>query len=212
MMNATSESPLPASDDDLNRLFGVKKPFAAPIHLSHPLDMERRLTADEAAQICERDSAIKPNTRASWSLHPIRINGVLWAGLSRISARGGRHAEATWHLPVASGIGQLRLTADLGDGRKLSKDECRQMRSIGGDFAGANPNWAVKPSSASHGTVTLYRYTGQNRITVGSICLAPEPEAPTTLLENARPAGEARERRQFKDLPESLRRNAFVLF
>ena len=40
-----------ASDADLNHLFGIKKPFLAPLHLSIPLNAPRRLTADEAAQI-----------------------------------------------------------------------------------------------------------------------------------------------------------------
>src|SRR5574337_496111 len=111
------------ADADLNHVFGIKKPFMAPLQLSIPLNAPRRLTPDEAAQICERDSPIKPTTRDTWEIEPISINGVLHAALSKMSKRGGRHAESTWHLPIAGGIGHLRLSSPLGSGRALTKAE-----------------------------------------------------------------------------------------
>lgn len=161
-----------ASDADLNHLFGIKKSFLAPLHLSIPLNAPRRLTADEAAQICERDSAIKPTTRDNWELSPVSINGLLHAALSKMSNRGGRHAESTWHLPTA-GVGQLRLSSPLGSGRALTKDECRQLRSIDDRFAGANPAWTVKPSLSNPLQVDIVRYQNVNMWTVGQLSLAP---------------------------------------
>jgi len=142
------------------------------LHLSIPLNAPRRLTPDEAAQICERDSAIKPTTRDNWELSPISINSLLHAALSKMSNRGGRHVESTWHLPTA-GVGQLRLSSPLGSGRALSKDECRQLRSIDDRFAGANPSWTVKPSLSNLLQVDIVRYKNVNMWTVGQLSLAP---------------------------------------
>lgn len=161
------------SDADLNHLFGIKKPFLAPLHLSISLNAPRRLTPDEAAQICERDSAIKPTTRDNWELSPVSINGLLHAALSKMTNRGGRHAESTWHLPTAGGVGQLRLSAFLGSGRALTKEECRQLRSIDDRFAGANPAWTVKPSPSNLLKVEIVRYQKMNMLPVGQISLAP---------------------------------------
>ncbi|TXT25397.1 MAG: hypothetical protein FD131_4598 [Rhodocyclaceae bacterium] len=174
-----------ASDADLNHLFGIKKPFLAPLHLSIPLHAPRQLTPDEAAQICERDSAIKPTTRDNWELSPVSINGLLHAALSKMSNRGGRHAESTWQLPTA-GVGQLRLSSPLGSGRALTKDECRQLRSIDDRFAGANPAWTVKPSPSNLLKVDIVRYQKMNMLPVGQISLAPLPPPQSA---SARPKG-----------------------
>lgn len=170
-----------ASDADLDHLFGIKKPFLAPLHLSISLNAPRRLTPDEAAQICERDSTIKPTTRDTWEIAPVSINGLRHAALSKMSNRGGRHAESTWHLPTA-GIGQLRLASPLGSGRALTKEECRQLRSIDDRFAGANPAWTVKPSPSNPLAVDIVRYQNSNMLPVGQLSLAPlqsPPAAPT---------------------------------
>ncbi len=175
-----------ASDAELNHLFGIKKPFLSPLHLSIPLNTPRRLTPDEAAQICERDSAIKPTTRDNWELSPVSINGLLHAALSKMSSRGGRHAESTWHLPTA-GVGQLRLSSPLGSGRALTKDECRQLRSIDERFAGANPSWTVKPSLSNLLQVDIVRYKNVNMWTVGQLSLAPmQPLQPSPARPRAR--------------------------
>lgn len=167
-----------ASDADLVHLFGIKKPFLAPLYLSYPLNQARRLSADEAAQLCERDSAIKPSTRDTWEIAPSYVNGVLHANLSKMTRRGGWHAESTWMLPVAPGEGMLRLSAPLGSGRALSKEECRQLRSIGAEFKAANPAWTVKPSERDPLSVLIFRYQRDMMISVGGLKLAPPPPRP----------------------------------
>ena len=169
-----------ASDADLDHLFGIQNPFLAPIYLSYPLNLARRLSADEAAQLCERDSAIKPSTQDAWEIAPVYVNGVLHAHLSKIIRRGGRRAESTWTLPVVPGEGMLRLTSPLGSGRALSKEECRQLRSIGGNFKAANPAWTVKPSGRDPLSVLILRYKGcsMDLILVGGLKLAPPPPCP----------------------------------
>ena len=164
-----------ASDADLFHLFGIKKPFLAPLYLSYPLNQARRLSADEAAQLCERDSAIKPSTRDTWEIAPTYVNGVLQANLSKMTRLGGWHAESTWMLPVAPGEGMLRLSAPLGSGRALSKEECRQLRSIGAEFKAANPAWTVKPSVRDPLSVLIFRYQRDMMISVGGLKLAPPP-------------------------------------
>lgn len=164
-----------ASDADLVHLFGIKKPFLAPLYLSYALNQARRLSSDEAAQLCERDSAIKPSTRDTWEIAPTYLNGVLHAELSKMTRRGGWHAEATWILPVAPGEGMLRLSAPLGSGRALSKEECRQLRSIGGDFKAASPSWTVKPSEKDPLRVLIFRYQRDIMYSVGTLKLAPPP-------------------------------------
>lgn len=134
-----------ASDADLAHLFGGKKPFLAPLWLSQALISPRPLTPDEAAQLCERDAAIKPTTRKNWELAPITINGKLHAALSQMSERNGRHPVATWHLPVAPAVGVLRLCTPLDDGRALTPPECRQLRSFDKKLAFANSAWRVIP-------------------------------------------------------------------
>ena len=166
------------SDADLVHLFGIKKPFLAPLYLSYPLNLARRLSADEAAQLCERDSAIKPSTRDTWEIAPTYVNGVLQANLSKMTRRGGWHAESTWMLPVAPGDGMLRLSAPLGSGRALSKEECRQLRSIGAEFKAANPAWTVKPSDHDLLSVLIFRYQRDTMILVGGLKLAPPPPRP----------------------------------
>ena len=166
------------SDADLVHLFGIKKPFLAPLYLSYPLNLARRLSADEAAQLCERDSAIKPSTRDTWEIAPTYVNGVLQANLSKMTRRGGWHAESTWMLPVAPGEGMLRLSAPLGSGRALSKEECRQLRSIGAEFKAANPAWTVKPSDRDPLSVLIFRYQRDTMILVGGLKLAPPPPRP----------------------------------
>jgi hypothetical protein len=166
------------SDADLVHLFGIKKPFLAPLYLSYPLNLARRLSADEAAQLCERDSAIKPSTRDTWEIAPTYVNGVLQANLSKMTRRGGWHAESTWMLPVAPGEGMLRLSAPLGSGRALSKEECRQLRSIGAEFKAANPAWTVKPSDRDLLSVLIFRYQRDTMILVGGLKLAPPPPRP----------------------------------
>lgn len=167
-----------ASDADLVHLFGIKKPFMAPLYLSYALNQARRLSADEAAQLCERDSAIKPSTRDTWEIAPTYVNGVLHAELSKMTRRGGWHAESTWMLPVAPGEGMLRLSAPLGSGRALSKEECRQLRSIGAEFKAANPAWTVKPSDRDPLSVLIFRYQRDMMISVGGLKLAPPPPRP----------------------------------
>ena len=167
-----------ASDADLFHLFGIKKPFLAPLYLSYPLNQARRLSADEAAQLCERDSAIKPSTRDTWEIAPTYVNGVLHANLSKMTRRGGWHAESTWMLPVAPGEGMLRLSAPLGSGRALSMEECRQLRSIGAEFKAANPAWTVKPSERDPLSVLIFRYQRDMMISVGGLKLAPPPPRP----------------------------------
>ena len=167
-----------ASDANLVHLFGIKKPFLAPLYLSYPLNQARRLSADEAAQLCERDSAIKPSTRDTWEIAPTYVNGVLHANLSKMTRRGGWHAESTWMLPVAPGEGMLRLSAPLGSGRALSKEECRQLRSIGAEFKAANPAWTVKPSERDPLSVLIFRYQRDMMISVGGLKLAPPPPRP----------------------------------
>ena len=167
-----------ASDADLVHLFGIKKPFLAPLYLSYPLNQARRLSADEAAQLCERDSAIKPSTRDTWEIAPTYVNGVLHANLSKMTRRGGWHAESTWMLPIAPGEGMLRLSAPLASGRALSKEECRQLRSIGAEFKGANPAWTVKPSERVPLSVLIFRYQRDMMISVGGLKLAPPPPRP----------------------------------
>jgi hypothetical protein len=181
-----------ASDADLVHLFGIKKPFLAPLYLSYPLNQARRLSADEAAQLCERDSAIKPSTRDSWEIAPPNVNGVLHANLSKMSRRGGWHAESTWVLPVAPGEGMLRLSAPLGSGRALSKEECRQLRSIGGEFKAASPSWTVKPAEKDPLRVLIFRYQRDIMYSVGTLKLAPPPpraksSAPNSVLSPTRP-------------------------
>lgn len=167
-----------ASDADLVHLFGIKKPFLAPLYLSYPLNQARRLSADEAVQLCERDSAIKPSTRDTWEIAPTYVNGVLHANLSKMTRRGGWHAESIWMLPVAPGEGMLRLSAPLGSGRALSMEECRQLRSIGAEFKGANPAWTVKPSERDPLSVLIFRYQRDMMISVGGLKLAPPPPRP----------------------------------
>lgn len=164
-----------ACDADLVHLFGIKKPFLAPLYLSHPLNQARRLSTDEAAQLCERDSAIKPSTRDAWEIKPTYVNGVLHANLSKMSRRGGWHAESTWVLPVAPGEGMLRLSAPLGSGRAMTKEECRQLRSIGAEFKAANPAWTVKPAERDPLSVQIFRYQQDMMISAGALKLAPPP-------------------------------------
>ena len=169
-----------ASNDDaeIARLFGIKQPFSAPLFLSYPLNQSRRLSADEAAQLCERGAAIQPTTRDAWEIAPMSINGVPHATVSKMTLRGGRHAEATWLFPLAPGEGQLRLSAPLGSGRTLCQDECRQLRSIGGEFKAANPAWTVKPHARNAQGVEIYRYRRAQMVLVGSITLAQPTTAP----------------------------------
>lgn len=181
-----------ASDADLVHLFGIKKPFLAPLYLSYALNQARRLSADEAAQLCERDSAIKPSTRDTWEIAPTNVNGVLHANLSKMSRRGGWHAESTWVLPVAPGEGMLRLSAPLGSGRALSKEECRQLRSIGGEFKAASPSWTVKPAEKDPLRVLIFRYQRDIMYSVGTLKLAPPPpraksSAPNSVRSPTRP-------------------------
>lgn len=178
-----------ASAADLVHLFGIKRPFLSPLYLSYPLNQARRLSADEAAQICERDSAIKPSTRDTWEIAPTYVNGVLHANLSKMTRRGGWHAESTWMLPVAPGEGMLRLSAPLGSGRALTKDECRQLRSIGGEYKVANPAWTVKPSDRDPLGALIFRYQRDMMISVGGLKLAPPPPRPRQPLPpGARPS------------------------
>lgn len=185
-----STSPTTASDAEIARLFGIKRPFHSPLYLSYPLNQARRLSADEAAQLCERDSAIKPTSRDGWEIAPVSINGIPHAALSKMTARGGRHAESTWHLPLAPDEGMLRLTEPLGSGRALSQLECRQLRSIGGDFKAANPAWTVKPSPRNPLSVEICRYRRDVMLLVGSVNLAmPVADSATErLVRAARPA------------------------
>ena len=162
-----------ASDADLNHLFGIKKPFLSPLYLSHALPIARPITTDEAAQICERDSAIKPTTRGNWELAPLRIGGVLHAELRKMTKRGGDwHPEATWHLPVAPEVGMLRLSLPLGSGRALTKNECRQLRCCDEVFAHANPAWSIKPFGDLT-VVEVVRDVRSRMQIVGTIPLVP---------------------------------------
>ena len=180
-MDSNQSTPNPA---DLNHLFGIKRPFLAPLFLSYPFPVTgaRRLSPDEAAQLCERDSAIKPTTRETWEIAPISINDVPHAALSKMTSRGGvRRAEATWHIPIG-GEGVLRLSSPLGSGRRPTNDECRQLRSFGGMFANARPNWALKPIKGFSNQVAVYQYKGVTRLHAGSLqTLAsfPCPPEPT---------------------------------
>jgi len=185
-----STSPTTASDAEIARLFGIKRPFHSPLYLSYPLNQARRLSADEAAQLCERDSAIKPTSRDGWEIAPVSINGIPHAALSKMTARGGRHSESTWHLPLAPGEGMLRLTEPLGSGRALSQLECRQLRSIGGEFKAANPAWTVKPSQRNPLSVEICRYRRDVMLLVCSVNLAmPVADSATErLVRAARPA------------------------
>lgn len=178
-----------SGDTGLNHLAGIKKPFLAPLHLSYPLDSVRRLSSDEATQICERDSTIKPTTRETWELSPIYVQGVLHAALSKMSKRGGWHAEATWHLPVAPGHGLLRLSSPLGSGRALSDEESRQLRSIGGVFARANPAWSVTPSRTNELVVDIVREPRNVMILVGTVVLAAQTKPlPSPRIRSSRVA------------------------
>jgi len=76
-----------ASDADIAHLFGIKRPFLSPLFLSYPLNQARRLSGDEAAQLCERDSAIKPSTHERWQIAPLSINGVPHVELSKLTTR-----------------------------------------------------------------------------------------------------------------------------
>lgn len=173
------------ADADLNHLFGIKKPFLAPLYLSVPLNLARCLTPDEAAQICERDSAIKPTTRDTWQLSPVYVDGRLEAMLQKMSQRGGWHAAATWQLPTAPGYGMLRLAKPLGSGRALTKDECRQLRSIDTCYAGVNPTWSVTPT-ANDRVVDIVRDIGRKTIRVGTLTLAQEVVTPDVRNETRR--------------------------
>lgn len=186
-----SAAPTTASDDDLARLFGIKPNFRSPLFLSYPLNQARGLSVDEAAQLCERESAIKPTSGNRWQIAPVSINGVPHAALAKMSSRGGaRHATATWHLPLAPGDGMLRLSAPLGSGRALSQLECRQLRSVGGEFKAVNPAWTVKPSQRDPLRVEIWRYRRNLMLFVGSVKLAtPVTETTTkTPVRAARPA------------------------
>lgn len=193
-----------ASDADFAHLFGVKKPFRAPLWLSQALISPRPLTADEAAQLCERDAAIKPTTRTNWELAPITINGKLHAALSQMSARNGRHAVATWHLPVAPAVGVLRLCKPLGSGRALTPPECRQLRSFDKNFAGANRAWSVIPDVEDERFVTVCRNPGgrmvvvARRVGISASFAVPTPGARHRLM-------------RFEDLPAPVRARAAVL-
>lgn len=159
---------------------------------------------DEAAQICERDAAIKPTTRERWALAPITINGKLHAALSQMSERNERHAVATWHLPVAPAVGVLRLCTPLGDGRALTPTECRQLRSFDKKFAGANPAWRVIPDSDDERVVAICRYPGGRMVVVAHpIGIAVSSAVPT------QPA--RRRMIRFEDLPAPMRARGAVL-
>lgn len=193
-----------ASDADLAHLFGVKKPFLAPLWLSQALISPRPLTADEAAQLCERDAAIKPTTRKNWELAPITINGKLHAALSQMSERNGRHPVATWHLPVAPAVGVLRLCTPLGSGRALSPIECRQLRSFDKKFTGANPAWSVIPNVHDACVVTICRDPGRKMVIIA--------DAVSFAIPSSVPTPRARHRMQrFEDLPAPVRARAAVL-
>lgn len=169
-MLPSSES---VGDADLNHLFGIKKPFQSPLFLSYPLNQERNLSVDEAAQICERDSAIKPTTRDYWKIEPRFNNAGHCVALKKMSKKGGGwFAEATWVLPLAPGEGQLRLSAPIGSGRALTKEETRQLNSFGGDFKGANSAWSVLPSERDVFSVVIVRYKRGIMLTVGSLKIA----------------------------------------
>jgi hypothetical protein len=163
-----------ASDADLAHLFKTKT--RAPLYLSHILNIPRRLTADEVAQLSEQ--GYRATTRESWELRPTSINGVPHADLCHMTAVGDfRHAEATWHLELAPGYSQLRLTRPLGSGRALSKEECRQLRSIGGEFAKANTAWSAVPSPNTL-AVQIVRDTRNVMTVVGTVALAFHHAAP----------------------------------
>ena len=120
------------------------------------------------------------------------MNGVLHANLSKMTRRGGWHAESTWILPVAPGEGMLRLSAPLGSGRALSKEESRQLRSIGGEFMAASPSWTVKPAEKDPLRVLIFRYQRDIMYSVGTLKLAPPPpraksSAPNSVRSPTRP-------------------------
>ena len=175
-------------DAEIARLFGIKRPLLSPLYLSYPLNQARRLSVDEAAQLCERDWARKPTPRYNWEIAPLTINGVPHAALSKMSQRGGRHAESTWHLPLAPGEGMLRLSAPVASGRALSETECRQLRSIGGEYQRANPAWTVKPSQRNPLAVEVCRYKGSAMHLVGTVKLATPPPAPPSSTPPPPPA------------------------
>lgn len=191
-----------ASDEDLAHLFGIKRPFLDPLYLSQPLHAPRPITADEAAQLCERDAAIKPNTRGAWELAPLVIGGKPHIELRKMSNGGGsRHPEATWILPAVPGDGMLRLSAPLGSGRAVTPEERRQLRSIGGPFAHAHASWTVKPSGSSM-TVQIYRYRRDQMLTVGALELVPVARVPA----------EQRPRRRLAGLPAACAARLSVYF
>lgn len=174
------------SPSDSKHLFGSRKSLQDPLHLSIPLDAPRRLTVDEAAQICERGTAIQPSTRDSWQIEPYMDKGKKLAALSRMSMRGGRHAEATWDFPISEGVGHLRLSCPIDAARYLSDEECRQLRSFDPRFARANRSWVVKPSLSSPQSVEILRYDKRKSLLVGKLALAfalpvaqDEPQKPS---------------------------------
>ena len=172
-----------ANPADLNHLFGIKRPWLSPLYLSYPITGVRRLSADEAAQLCERDAPIKPTTREGWEISAFTISGVPHVALSKMMSRGGvRRAEATWHIPIG-GEGVLRLSSPLGSGRRPTNEECRQLRSFGGMFANAKPTWVLKPIESFSNQVAIYQYKGVNRLHFGSlqtVTLFPCPPEPKT--------------------------------
>ena len=158
-----------ANTADVNHLFGIKRPFNAPLYLSYPLTGPRRLSPDEAAQICARDSAIKPTTRDGWELTAITIAGAPHVALSKMtSRRGQRRIDATRYLSIG-GEGVLRLSSPSDTVRRLSEDECRQLHSFGGLFAKATTTWALMPIQGNPNQVSIYRYKDVNRLHVGSL-------------------------------------------
>ncbi len=163
-----------ASDADLAHLFKTKP--RAPLYLSYILNIPRRLTTDEVAQLSEQ--GYRATTRESWELRPMTINGVPHAELCHMTSAGGsRHAATTWHLELAPGYSQLRLTRPLGSGRALSKEECRQLRSIGGEFAKANTAWSAVPSPNTL-AVQIVRDPRNVMMIVGTVALAFHHAAP----------------------------------
>ena len=203
-MPANNSQPT-ADDAEIARLFGIKRPFLSPLYLSYPLNQPRRLSVDEAAQLCERDAQMKPTARDGWEIAPISINGVPHAAVSKMSSRGGRHAEATWHLPLAPGEGMLRLSAALGSGRALSDSESRQLRSIGGEFKAASPAWTVKPSERNPFSVEIYRYKRNVMALVGPVKLA----APTAIPRPEKTADRAAARPVLTGKSMALLQNIF---
>ena len=178
------------SASELNHLLGSRKPILTPLHLSIPLVCPRRLTADEAAQICERGTTIQPTTRESWQIEPFMHKGRMLAALSRMGMRGGRHAEATWNFPVSEGVGLLRLSCPVDGARRLTEDECRQLRSFDRTFAGANPAWSVTLPFSSPQEVRIFRYHKRKIVLVGKRALSPSS------LQVSRPESKPRPLRQ----------------